>query len=329
MKEINRIKNVDFLGLIENNPVLKYKDHVEFNGFDIEVCPDDDFCIMNNLIQGQKNGKEVAFYEGSFRELPSIRYDNRIMWTLKDSNYYDGEIFKLSYYVNGEERLFETKAKDKIAVCKCPANKGEDVLIFSSGFEKKYLFYSQSGEFLWKYTEENENLKINWRCIPVVDDVVVVISQDCGVPGKVQGFNIHSGEKLWEIPDAEDVCPNTFFVGEDKMLYGCYTEQIDYDEESRLMLTIINPINGEIENIEAGKACRVMGWLVTMHGRQLYYADNRRGNEIGVIDVDKRELIERVPLNIKKKVSIGTPVVTDNKVYVFISDLQELRVFEK
>ena len=61
----------------------------------------------------------------------------------------------------------------------------------------------------------------------------------------------------------------------------------------------------------------------------IYYTDNRRGNEIGVIDVDKRELIERVPLNIKKKVSIGAPVVTDDKVYVFISDLQELRVFEK
>ena len=66
-----------------------------------------------------------------------------------------------------------------------------------------------------------------------------------------------------------------------------------------------------------------------MHDRQLYFVDNRRGNEIGVIDVDKRELIERMPLNIKKKVTIGAPMVTDDKVYVFIRDLKELRVYEK
>ena len=66
-----------------------------------------------------------------------------------------------------------------------------------------------------------------------------------------------------------------------------------------------------------------------MHDRQLYFVDNRRGNEIGVIDVDKRELIERAPLNIKKKVTIGAPVVTDDKVYVFIRDLKELRVYDK
>ena len=66
-----------------------------------------------------------------------------------------------------------------------------------------------------------------------------------------------------------------------------------------------------------------------MHDRQLYFVDNRRGNEIGVIDVDKLELIERVPLNIKKKVTIGAPVVTDDKVYVFIRDLKELRVYDK
>ena len=66
-----------------------------------------------------------------------------------------------------------------------------------------------------------------------------------------------------------------------------------------------------------------------MHDRQLYFVDNHRGNEIGVIDVDKRELIERMPLNIKKKVTIGAPMVTDDKVYVFIRDLKELRVYEK
>ena len=109
------------------------------------------------------------------------------------------------------------------------------------------------------------------------------------------------------------------------MLYGCVP---CYKE---LLLFRLDPYTGSLEswNLLSDEDLDVMPWNVTMHGHQLYYTDNRRGNEIGVIDVDKRELIERVPLNIKKKVTIGAPVVTDDKVYVFISDLQELRVFEK
>lgn len=325
MKEINRIKDVGFLGLIDGNPVLRYKEHIAINDFNIEISPNDDFCIMNNLIQGTKNGKDAVFIDGCFKEFPSIRFEERIMWTLKDSMCYDGDTFKLSYYVKGEERVFETKTKDKIAPWKYPANKEEDILFFSSGYEKKYLFYSKTGEFLWQYTEEADDLKINWRCIPVVDDVVVVISQDCVITEKIQGFNIHTGEKLWTLDLSEIGCPNTFFCGDDKMLYGCVP---CYKE---LLLFRLNPHTGNLESwkLLSDEDLDVMPWLVTMHGRQLYYTDNRRGNEIGVIDVDKRELIERVPLNIKKKVTIGAPVVTDDKVYVFIRDLQELRVFEK
>jgi len=275
-----------------------------------------------------ENGILYLYWNGEFQKMSCMNIDDSIV--VYNNNYYVtycrvNDIIKVLCVDKDDEYLFDIPSNDSLR-CKKLVSK---VIVFGGVSDKALLFYTKTGQRLWEYKEEDENLKINGRCIPVVDDVVVVISQDCGVPGKVQGFNIHSGEKLWEIPDAEDICPNTFFVGEDKMLYGCYTEQIDYDEESRLMLTIINPINGEIENIEAGKACRVMGWLVTMHGRQLYYTDNRRGNEIGVIDVDKRELIERVSLNIKKKVTIGAPVVTDDKVYVFIQDLQELRVFEK
>ena len=143
--------------------------------------------------------------------------------------------------------------------------------------------------------------------------------------GKIQGFNIKTGEELWTLDLSKIGCPSTFFCGEDNMLYGCVP---CYKE---LQLFSLNPQTGKLEtwNLLSDKDLDVMSWNVTMHGSQLYYADNRPGNEIGVIDVDKRELIERVPLNIKKKVTIGAPVVTDDKVYVFIRDLKELRVFEK
>ena len=331
MNEVKKYKDVKFLGLYNGEMALWYSNRLEVGTIIIPIEKGDDFVIweQSRFLSRKRNNKRMILDGDKFVDWPQGRYGevNRIdncLYSQKDEN----GICSLSILQNSKEYLLKIECDeygpDLVDIV-------DDVLMLSDNIIDCHtlLFYTKTGQRLWEYREEDENLKINGRCIPVVDDVVVVISQDCGVPGKVQGFNIHSGEKLWEIPDAEDVCPNTFFVGEDKMLYGCYTEQIDYDEESRLMLTIINPINGEIENIEAGKACRVMGWLVTMHGRQLYYTDNRRGNEIGVIDVDKRELIERVPLNIKKKVTIGAPVVTDDKVYVFIRDLKELRVFEK
>ena len=211
----------------------------------------------------------------------------------------------------------------------------DDVLMLSDNIIDCHtlLFYTKTGERLWEYKEEEEeeeeeNLKINGRCIPVVDDVVVVISQEITAAMKLHGFNIRTGELLWCINVSERVCPNTFFVGDDNMLYGC---DVYYSNTADLHLCRLDPKTGVLESwkLLTDENLDVSSWLVTMHGRQLYYTDNRRGNEIGVIDVDKRELIERVPLNIKKKVTIGAPVVTDDKVYVFISDLQELRVFEK
>lgn len=188
------------------------------------------------------------------------------------------------------------------------------------------LFYSMTGECLWEYREEDANQIINIGCIPVVDDVVVVISQESiVVPEKIQGFNIKTGEKLWHLDLSKIGCTNTFFVGEDKMLYGCF---VCYKE---LLLFRLNPHTGGLESwkLLSDNDLDVMSWNVTMHGNRLYYPDNRRGNEIGVIDVGKRELVERMPLNIKKKVTIGAPVVSDDKVYVLISDLDELMVFEK
>ena len=240
------------------------------------------------------------------------------------SKFDDGKI-NVSLIDGTQEVLFDINAESDLGISKI-INK-HSIMIFPMNDKKSLLFYTKTGQRLWEYKEEDENLKINGRCIPVVDDVVVVISMRGLRPEKIQGFNIHSGERLWGITFEGKGVSNTLFVGEDKILYGCMRPFAS----NGLVLTSLNPFTGELIKhvISEEDGFEVMPWLVTMHGRPLYYTDNRRGNVIGVIDVDKRELIERVPLNIKKKVSIGAPVVTDDKVYVFISDLQELRVFEK
>ncbi|MBR6249774.1 MAG: hypothetical protein IKR17_01095 [Bacteroidales bacterium] len=276
-----------------------------------------------------ENGILYLYWNGEFQKMSYMNIDDSIV--VYNNNYYvtycrANDIIKVLCVDKDDEYLFDIPSNDSFR-CKKLVSK---VIVFGDVSDKALLFYTKTGQRLWEYKEEDENLKINGRCIPVVDDVVVVISEDCAVAEKIQGFNIHTGKKLWEISNAEEiVCPNTFFVGEDQYLYGCCTECAYYDEESKLIMTKLNPKNGNTESIDVGMGFSAMSYDVTMHDRQLYYIDNRPGNEIGVIDVDKKELIERVPLNIKKKVTIGAPVVTDDKVYVFIRDLQELRVFQK
>ena len=328
MKQIEKYNNVDFLGLEKKgNPVLWYTDHIVIDRKIISIGDNADLGNMDGFVYGKIGGKELVFQNGEFIEWPQTRYKDRIYGRLYDSQEYDGENYRLSYKYKGEELLFETKTDENFLLTSIFSNKSEDVMMFTSDCEKKYLFYSKTGDFLWQYTEEADDLKINWRCIPVVDDVVVVISLYGARPKKIQGFNIRTGERLWKIESEAKYEPDTFFMGEDKMLYGCR----GYVIRPGIGVTKLNPFTGELEVslINNEEVFDFMPWNVTMHDRQLYFVDNRRGNEIGVIDVDKKELVERVPLNIKKKVTIGAPVVTDDKVYVFIRDLKELRVFEK
>ena len=327
MKLTKCYKEVKFLGLLNNIPVLQYKDHMDIDNLSIELSPSDDFCIMNDILQGKKDGKKVFFVDGNFSEFPPTRYEERVMWTLKDSKSFDGNKFRLSFFFDGEEYLFETESKEHLAVINCLSGKNKDILLLSSYKEDSYLFYALNGSFLWKYIEQEENLKVNWRCIPIVDDVVVIISCNITIALKVQGFNIRTGEQLWILDVSECVCPNTFFVGDDKMLYGC---DCYYGDTTDLHLCKLDPFTGKLEswNVLTDEDLDICPWLVTMHNRKLYYADNRRGNEIGVIDIDKKEIIERVSLNIDKKITIGAPEVTD-EVYIFIRELQELRVYEK
>ena len=329
MKLIEIIRRIRQFYIYNDMEVIAFNNKVYVGNKEFDSTDRDDFYVDHGVLTKHNfdDPKNTYFvYVGDrFEEFRSkYKYANHFS---KDE-YYSSEseedgIEKCCMFDHGQEYCFTIKEQEKTYIAHYDSK--SSILMIPLWDDKTMVFYTKTGQRLWEYKEEDENLKINGRCIPVVDDVVVVISQDCIIPEKIQGFNIQTGEKLWVLDLSEKGCPNTFFCGEDNMLYGCVP---CYKE---LLLFRLDPYTGSLEswNLLSDEDLDVMPWNVTMHGHQLYYTDNRRGNEIGVIDVDNRELIERVPLNIKKKVTIGAPVVTDDKVYVFISDLQELRVFEK
>ena len=332
MIEIKKYKDVKFLGLYNGEMALWYPNRLEVGNKVFPTKEGDDYVIWTHskYLEREREKKRMILEGDKFIDLPQGRYgysnrmNNYIYSERKSDN-----VYSISIFQDGEEYLVNLDFITHKSLCSAFEDSAKNVLIISDPIFDCHslLAFTKTGQRLWEYKEEDENLKINGRCIPVVDDVVVVISMRGLRPEKIQGFNIHTGERLWGITFEGKGVSNTLFVGEDKILYGCMRPFAS----NGLVLTSLNPFTGELIKhvISEEDGFEVMPWLVTMHGRQLYYTDNRRGNEIGVIDVDKRELIERVPLNIKKKVTIGAPVVTDDKVYVFISDLQELRVFEK
>ena len=331
MKLIEIIKRIRQFYICNDMEVIASNDKVYVGNKEFDSTDRDDFYVDHGVLTKHNfdDPKNTYFvYVGDrFEEFRSkYKYANHFS---KDE-YYSSEseedgIEKCCMFDHGQEYCFTIKEQEKTYIAHYDSK--SSILMIPLWDDKTMVFYTKTGQRLWEYKEEDENLKINGRCIPVVDDVVVVISMRGLRPEKIQGFNIHTGERLWGITFEGKGVSNTLFVGEDKILYGCMRPFAS----NGLVITSLNPFTGELIKhvISEEDGFEVMPWLVTMHGRQLYYTDNRRGNEIGVIDVDKRELIERVPLNIKKKVTIGAPVVTDDKVYVFISDLQEFRVFEK
>ena len=331
MKLIEIIKRIRQFYIYNDMEVIAFNNKVYVGNKEFDSTDRDDFYVDHGVLTKHNfdDPKNTYFvYVGDrFEEFRSkYKYANHFS---KDE-YYSSEseedgIEKCCMFDHGQEYCFTIKEQEKTYIAHYDSK--SSILMIPLWDDKTMVFYTKTGQRLWEYKEEDENLKINGSCIPVVDDVVVVISLYGARPKKIQGFNIRTGKRLWIIQSEARHEPDTFFLGEDKMLYGCR----GYVVKPGLGITKLNPFTGElnVSLIHEDEEFDFMPWNVTMHGRQLYFVDNRRGNEIGVIDVDKRELVERVPLNIKKKVTIGAPVVTDDKVYVFIRDLQELRVFEK
>lgn len=318
--------------IYKNQEIFVFDDKLQIGNQVLDSIPKYSYFVQNDNLERvfftEDHREEYFLYQDGQFVAQDCRYGDNFTFlssTQKLSSKFDDGKINVSLIDGTQEVLFDINAESDLGISKI-INK-HSIMIFPMNDKKSLLFYTKTGQRLWKYKEEDESLKINGRCIPVVDDVVVVISLYGARPKKIQGFNIRTGERLWINQSEAKYEPDTFHIGADKMLYGCR----GYVVSPGIGITKLNPLTGELEVslINKDEEFDFMPWNVTMHGRQLYFVDNRRGNEIGVIDVDKKELIERVPLNIKKKVTIGAPVVTDDKVYVFISDLQELRVFEK
>ena len=337
MKLIEKIKGVVRFFLYDGKEVSVYKDKIKIGDEILSSKEDDDYYCVNDVLYKAVFDEEtitasyfrydgISFTESAFRYDLKKYLDPQRSCSLKNSK----GLVKVSFNNNGDEFCFEFATDSKYYILNYDS-KNEVVILISK--RKGLLFYTKTGERLWEYQVE-EGLEINENGVTVVDDIVVIPSSKNSHPELVEGYNLLTGEKLWEVDD-KDCCDYCYSLGPNNMLYSLASYHC-YDHTTELRFKQINPSTGESEMsvLKEGDYWKaVYSGHVAIHGNKLFYVNLNKseGCSLGVIDLETKELIEDMPLK-SEGFHIDKPVVTDEKIYVFIhyddDSLNELRIYE-
>jgi len=324
---------VDFI-LYKNEEVLVYNDKIKIGDKMLPINEKAYFDCVKDVLYKQTDDKgDIAIlsrYDGNAFVKENFRYEfkkyfSSQQFTSIDSN--DGNV-KISFIDKGNESLIEFVSEDDYFVLTYDIP--NEILILNAWYDDGLLFYTKTGERLWEYKVE-EGREIHENAVVVVDDIVVITCKN----GKnkivsVEGYKLLTGEKIWEADDVEH-CRKSYSLGQNKMLYGL-TSFICKDHMVEMRLTQLNPFTGEVDMkvINEGEYwSEVWPWNTTIHGNKLFYTNliEAQGCSLGVIDLETKELIEDFPME-AKGYQIDKPIVTDDKIYVRVIGLNELRIYE-
>lgn len=313
--------------------VLEYRDRLVIGDKTLPIGDDDKFNCENGVlyqIKYNENHDAVTFrFDGNAFVEDKSRYefDHYLTPHLSCSYEYDeGEKKMLvSLVENEEEFLFDFSSEEDYCFNSYIEQNG--IIVFANGcmLIDNLLFYTRNGERLWEYqAEEGWEVKKN---VYVVDNIVVINSENenSDIKYKHEGYNLFTGEKLWETGDTQY---NVHFkIGPNNLLYdlgSCWT-----GHEYQLQLTKLNPYTGELDTtiLKKGNYWKeIEPWNTTIHGNKLYYtkkkeiykgmAPNDECCSLGLIDLDNYELID-VALG-ACDAQLSVPLFQDDKMYVVV-----------
>ena len=328
----NKKDIVDFI-LYKNEEVLVYKDKIEIGNKMLPINEKAYFDCVKDVLYKQTDDKDdiaiLSRYDGNAFVKENFRYEFKKYFSSQqfasiDSN--DGDV-KISFIDKGNESLIEFVSEDDYFVLTYDIP--NEILILNAWYDDGLLFYTKTGERLWEYKVE-EGREIHESGVMVVDDIVVIPCTEDDAPISVEGYNLLTGEKLWEVDDEED-CDYCYKIGPNKMLYALSFFRCK-DHRVELRLTQLNPFSGEVE-MKVLKEGEYWDYIhpaaTTIHGNKLFYVNQikKEGCSVGVVDLETKELIDDTPLESQGN-TVEKPIVTDDKIYVRIRELNELRIYE-
>lgn len=336
MEYIKKIEQVKNFYLLKGDEVIVTANKIQIGKMSINSFPDDDVFCENDVITKREHfKKQFTYRDGKWNE-DSPRYGDYNYFS--DIFYYSTErdknahLQKYSIIENGKEMLFDIETE--CGILRHQYIKQLSIYIFPEIGNQSLLFYTKGLSFLWKYQIEETDVTINFRGVTVAGDNVVIVKKQRIKDSfdslySVEGYNILTGKKLWEIK-------NTPFypslnLGPDNMLYS-----IHYQNDT-LFIEKINSVDGSLTKHEIKSALfdsntRISPSTNTIYGHKLYFTDNRWKSScsIGVIDLDTLKLDEIMKLETHEGVdSTQPPIITEDKIYVYMPLTGELHVLKK
>ena len=224
MKYIKKIGKAKDFYLRKGEEVIVTAHNIQIGDLLLDAAPDDDvFCENDVLTKREHFKKQFTYKDGKWNE-DSPRYGD--FQYFSENLYYsteydkDAHLQRYSIIENGKETLCEIKSEQRIL--RHQYIRRLSIYIFPEIGNRSLLFYTKDFQFLWKYQIEEPDVTINFRGVTVASDSVVVVKKQrikdsCDALYSVEGYNILTGEKLWDIKDLSFY--PSLNVGPDNMLY--------------------------------------------------------------------------------------------------------------
>lgn len=319
IKKISHINNCTNCFKLGNYLLYQSDEFVFINNERFEKCSIYDFSEYNDILYYSaeqrlykiKNLKkyEVIFLKGA-NSIKAIANNNFL--------YYERISRKELKYVffNGDfNELWNETGDSRLDIL------SESYIKFRRRLELNITSFTirkvDTGKIVFSYSLPNNN-KI-YGDIHIYKNILVVPQEDEQDKITMVGLDITSGKTLWQTKTSL-----AYYKKKDNKLYG-FASTVFGDN----FYSEINIKTGELfEKSFTGYKKNVVSHLAAIHNNYLYYSVYKNSCEIGIIDLQSKDIIHEYPLNLEQSVQIGTPVVTDDKIYILDSN-NTLHIYEK
>ncbi|MBV7440975.1 hypothetical protein KRX57_06040 [Weeksellaceae bacterium TAE3-ERU29] len=273
---------------------------------------------------------------------------------LENGSFCDIQKTQVDVYDNSFSHLTRIEKEDVIAVSRIPNTHYFSVRWENDNDDEFLSIYRDSKELIVYDYFIGVFLGLDYRIvfndyapteIEVYHDIIedkFLWSYTCPKGRKIEG-NLYTYEGILVFIEKDDKA-HTTLVGLDlqtgNILYKVAVGLINYRQQANKLYGFASNSFGDNTYLEIditkGEVCEksfpnykrdVTGGLFTIKDDYLYYSIFKEGS-IGVIDINKKEIIREEKLDIKEGVQIGAPVVTEDKIYILDSE-NVLHIYER
>jgi hypothetical protein len=333
MKYIKKIAGVKHFFLLKGEEVIVTAHNLQIGDLTLDAAPDDDvFCENDVLIKREHFKKQFTYKDGKWIEdhprYGYFQYFSENLYYSRERNK-EEQLMRYSIIENGKETLFEIKSE--LGIMLHSYNERLSMYIFPEILDRSLLFYTKDLQFLWKYQIDELNFKIVAHGVSIVGDTVVIVKREkinmTVFRFFVEAYCIRTGERKWG-PKELRYNPS-FRVGGDGFIYA-----MEQDDGGYTFVVRLDPKNGELTEYEIKSELLNPDDRINGHSfidkNMMYFTSNSPVPTIGVIDLKTMQLLEYQKMETEWEAwTTEDPIVTEDKVYLYVPLANELHVLQK